>query len=50
MNAVDCEEISAKKNKRVGIITHYYSSTNYGGNLQSYALVVAVERIASVFV
>ena len=23
---------------RVGIITHYYKSTNYGGNLQAYAL------------
>lgn len=25
--------------KRVGIITHYYNSTNYGGNFQAYALV-----------
>lgn len=24
--------------KKIGIITHYYQSTNYGGNLQSYAL------------
>lgn len=24
--------------KKVGIITHYYKSTNYGGNLQAYAL------------
>ncbi len=24
---------------RIGIITHYYKSTNYGGNLQAYALV-----------
>ena len=24
--------------KKVGIITHYYNSLNYGGNLQSYAL------------
>ena len=25
-------------NKRVGIITLYHESTNYGGNLQAYAL------------
>ncbi|MCR5142752.1 MAG: polysaccharide pyruvyl transferase family protein [Ruminococcus sp.] len=24
--------------KKIGIITHYYKSTNYGGNLQAYAL------------
>lgn len=24
--------------KKIGIITHYYQSTNYGGNLQAYAL------------
>ena len=24
--------------KRIGIITHYYKSTNYGGTLQAYAL------------
>ena len=23
----------------VGVLTHYYKSTNYGGNLQAYALV-----------
>ena len=26
--------------KKIGIITHYYDSTNYGGNLQAYALCV----------
>lgn len=29
----------------VGIITHYYNSQNYGGNLQAYALVKAIEKI-----
>lgn len=24
--------------KKIGVITHYYQSTNYGGNLQAYAL------------
>lgn len=23
---------------KIGIFTHYYKSTNYGGNLQAYAL------------
>lgn len=26
------------KKKKIGIVTHYYQSTNYGGNLQAYAL------------
>lgn len=28
---------------KVGIITHYYKSTNYGGNLQAYALCRVIE-------
>ncbi len=31
--------------ERVGIITHYYNSQNYGGNLQAYALVKVIENI-----
>lgn len=27
-----------KSNNKIGIVTHYYKSTNYGGNLQAYAL------------
>lgn len=31
--------------KKIGILTHYYRSTNYGGNLQAYALCrVLIER------
>ncbi len=30
---------------KVGIITHYYKSTNYGGNLQAYALCKALKNI-----
>lgn len=30
---------------KVGIITHYYKSQNYGGNLQAYALVKVIEGI-----
>lgn len=30
---------------KVGIITQYYGSLNYGGTLQAYALVRAVENI-----
>lgn len=26
------------KNIKIGIVTHYYKSSNYGGNLQAYAL------------
>lgn len=33
---------------RVGVLTHYYKSTNYGGNLQAYALMRAVKRIICV--
>lgn len=29
---------------RIGIITHYYKSTNYGGNLQAYALCTYLKR------
>lgn len=29
---------------RIGIITHYYGSTNYGGNLQAYALCKALNN------
>ena len=29
---------------RVGIITHYHGSTNYGGTLQAYALCAALEK------
>lgn len=31
--------------KRVGIVTHYYNSKNYGGNLQSYALVKVLNKL-----
>ena len=30
---------------KVGIITHYYNSSNYGGNLQAYALCIALKKI-----
>ena len=30
--------------KRIGIITLYYKSTNYGGNLQAYALCEALSK------
>ena len=30
---------------RVGIITHYYKSENYGGNLQAYALCKVIEGL-----
>ena len=30
---------------KVGILTHYYNSVNYGGNLQAYALCKAVENL-----
>lgn len=30
--------------KRVGIITHYYGSKNYGGNLQAYALCKLIQN------
>lgn len=29
----------------VGIVTHYYKSVNYGGNLQAYALCKALEKL-----
>lgn len=29
---------------KIGIVTHYYKSKNYGGNLQAYALCKAIER------
>ena len=31
--------------KKVGIITHYYLSDNYGGNLQAYALAEFINRL-----
>ena len=30
---------------RIGILTHYYNSTNYGGSLQAYALCKALEQM-----
>ena len=30
--------------KKIGIITHYYKSRNYGGNLQAYALSEFLKR------
>lgn len=30
---------------KIGIVTHYWNSTNYGGNLQAYALVEAINKI-----
>ncbi len=30
--------------KKIGIITHYYKSTNYGGNLQAYALCALLNK------
>ena len=30
---------------KVGIITHYYNSYNYGGNLQAYALCKAIQKM-----
>ncbi len=32
--------------KKIGIITHYYKSINYGGNLQAYALCAALKKIS----
>ncbi len=31
--------------KKIGIITHYYNSTNFGGNLQAYALTAYLKKI-----
>ena len=31
--------------KRVGIVTHYYRSRNYGGNLQAYALCKVIKNL-----
>ncbi len=31
--------------KKVGIVTHYYNSINYGGNLQAYALVYKLRQL-----
>ncbi len=33
-----------KTNKKIGIITHYYNSLNYGGNFQAYALVKVLRK------
>ena len=30
---------------RIGIITHYYKSSNYGGNLQAYALCEIINKL-----
>jgi len=30
---------------KIGILTHYYNSTNYGGNLQAYALCKVLEEL-----
>ena len=30
---------------KIGILTHYYNSTNYGGNLQAYALCKVLEQL-----
>ncbi len=30
---------------KIGIVTHYYKSTNYGGNLQAYALCAYLNRL-----
>lgn len=32
---------------KIGIITHYYNSTNYGGNLQAYALCKIIGKIGA---
>ena len=34
-----------KKEKRVGVITHYHNSKNYGGLLQAYALIKVIEKL-----
>lgn len=31
--------------RKIGVITHYYNSQNYGGNLQAYALCKVVEQL-----
>ncbi len=31
--------------KKIGILTHYYKSQNYGGNLQAYALAAALNQM-----
>ena len=36
---------TTEKRMRVGIITHYYNSSNYGGNLQAYALCRVVDSL-----
>ena len=30
---------------KLGILTHYYGSANYGGNLQAYALCIVLESL-----
>ena len=30
---------------KAAIITHYYKSKNYGGNLQAYAMCKAIEKL-----
>lgn len=36
--------------KKIGIITHYYNSQNYGGNLQSYALCFYIKKYHEIVV
>lgn len=35
----------SEKEMKIGIITHYYKSLNYGGNLQAYALCEALKKL-----
>lgn len=32
-------------NRKIGVLTHYYNSVNYGGNLQAYALVQSIYKL-----
>lgn len=32
---------------KAAIITHYYKSKNYGGNLQAYAMCKAIEKLGT---
>jgi hypothetical protein len=33
------------KDLKIGIVTHYYKSTNYGGNLQAFALCKVLNKL-----
>ena len=37
--------VNRGENVKVGILTHYYKSINYGGNLQAYALVEILKKL-----